>query len=208
MASCLFLEAVRAFDAIHNEDPNTTDLGDGTTIASELLYTRRLVAQLVELEPSPSETLALAANCQHLKRWSLSRSTYPLGRSGYKAWRSTLAKQQAELAGEILHRVGYASDVIEQVKSLVQKRHIRTGSSPVEDSDAQTLEDVACIVFIRYYLSDFAAKHARSKTVSVLSKTWAKMSPRGRDAALGLNLPISIRELLAEATGANISLKA
>ena len=48
------------------------------------------------------------------------------------------------------------------------------------DGEAQTLEDVACLVFFRYYAANFAAKHAREKVVDILLKTQRKMSPRGR----------------------------
>jgi hypothetical protein len=68
-----------------------------------------------------------------------------------------------------------------------------------QDKDAQALEDEACIVFLAHYLADFAEKHDSNKVVEILRKTWAKMSPLGRRAALALPLGGALKELLASA---------
>ncbi len=52
------------------------------------------------------------------------------------------------------------------------------------DAEAQTLEDVACLVFLEHYLGDFMAKIDEDKLAGILAKTWNKMSPRGREQAL------------------------
>jgi hypothetical protein len=45
---------------------------------------------------------------------------------------------------------------------------------------------VACLVFLEHYFADFASKHERDKLIDIVRKTWAKMSPAGRAAALEL----------------------
>ena len=45
------------------------------------------------------------------------------------------------------------------------------------DAEAQTLEDVACLVFLRHYAASFAAKHPEEKVLDILVKTQRKMSP-------------------------------
>jgi len=67
------------------------------------------------------------------------------------------------------------------------------------DPNAQALEDVACVVFLAHYLADFAEKHDSNKVVEILRKTWAKMSPLGRRAALAVPLGGALKELLSSA---------
>ena len=64
------------------------------------------------------------------------------------------------------------------------------------DAEAQTLEDVACLVFLRYYAENFAAKHPREKVFDILLKTQRKMSPRGlRLVGLNFGFPAPILAL-------------
>ena len=67
------------------------------------------------------------------------------------------------------------------------------------DPEAQALEDVVCLVFLAHHFADFAAKHADDKLVDILRKTWAKMSPHGREAALALPLGPDAGALVARA---------
>ena len=67
------------------------------------------------------------------------------------------------------------------------------------DPEAQNLEDVACLVFLASYFSEFAQRHDEEKIVTILRRTWAKMSPRGREAALKLPLPDRDRALIQKA---------
>jgi len=46
---------------------------------------------------------------------------------------------------------------------------------------------------------DFAEKHDSNKVVEILRKTWAKMSPLGRRAALAVPLGGALKELLSSA---------
>ena len=68
-----------------------------------------------------------------------------------------------------------------------------------KDPEVQILEDVICLVFLEYYFAEFAAKHNEEKIVDILRKTWRKMSDRGRDVALKINLEPALRRLVEKA---------
>jgi hypothetical protein len=61
------------------------------------------------------------------------------------------------------------------------------------------LEDVACLVFLESYFTDFAAKHDEEKVIGILRRTWKKMSPHARSAALKLQLSPQARQLVEKA---------
>jgi len=85
---------------------------------------------------------------------------------------------------------GYAADDIARVSALVRKERLKA------DAEAQTLEDVACIVFLQHYLGDFMRKTDEEKLAGILAKTWNKMSARGREHAGRLDLPPGVLGLL------------
>jgi len=68
---------------------------------------------------------------------------------------------------------GYSTDESMVAGAIVRKEKLRT------NQNAQTLEDVACIVFLSYYFEPFAAKHSEEKIISIVQKTWKKMSEQG-----------------------------
>jgi len=183
-----FARALAAIDAAHAEDPEKEE-GE----AKELAYARRMGAWLEKLSPDASEPLKLAVRCQHLRRWSMARSAYPEGKVGYLRWRKESANAHAALAGEILARAGCSADTVQRVQALVKKERIK------HDPEAQLLEDTACLVFLEFEFAAFAAKHDEAKLIDILRKTWAKMSPQGQAAALGLQLPAQLRALLGKA---------
>lgn len=161
----------------------------------ELEYGRRMSAQLAALEPAPSDALAIACRAQHIRRWAIGRTEYPEGRAGYRRWRAALGRLHGELAAGIAREAGYGEETAARIEALVRKQRLAT------DPEAQTLEDVACLVFLRHYLGPFAAKHPRAKVVEILQKTWKKMSPRGQAAALELvpAMEPELGELVTEA---------
>jgi hypothetical protein len=53
-----------------------------------------------------------------------------------------------------------------------------------------------CLVFIERQLAGFQQQHDDPKLQRIIRMTWAKMSPAGREAALGLPVPESVRGLL------------
>jgi hypothetical protein len=174
--------AFEKFDAANAEDPNRTPVPDGEAVPKELLYARRMSAELERFAPDAPETVRLAARSQHIRRWQIPRRDYPMDRAGYHKWRTTLYKFHADEAGAILQSVGYDPEIIERVRFLLQKKSLRS------DPDSQLLEDVVCLTFLRYYFLEFAAEHPEEKVVEIVRKTWSKMSEAGHAAALKLDL--------------------
>ena len=187
-----FQRAIQRFDEANRADPHHT-VFRGVDEPDELLYAQRMTAWLDRLEPGAGEALRLAVRCQHLCRWMIPRSQYPMTRPGYLQWRSTLARLHADKAGEILREVGYGEELIGRVQSLVRKERLKA------DPEAQTLEDVACLVFLENEFSDFAARHDEQKVIGIVAKTWRKISERGRAAALALKLGPGDRAIIEKA---------
>ena len=73
------------------------------------------------------------------------------------------------------------------------------GGGGERDPDTQTLEDVACLVFLDEQLAKFATGYEEDKVVNVLRKTWVKMSPAAHEMALGLNMEGDMRRLVEKA---------
>ena len=176
-----FARAVAAFTAVSAGDP-AREIDEGEARPRELVQSERLVRWVQRLAPDACEALRLAAHCQHIGRFQLPRASYPDGRSGYLRWRSELARRHAETAHEILSSLGYDEATLEHVRRIVLKQNLS------RDADVQLMEDALCLSFLEHELSEFAARHEDPKVVSILRKTWRKMSPRARDLALTLPL--------------------
>ena len=177
-----YKKAIELFDAANALGPEQEEW-EGQSYPKELLYAQRMSHCLDEFCPDAKESLRLAARSQHICRWEIPRKNYPMDRIGYLQWRKELYKFHANKAGELLAQAGYGADSISRVQFLLHKQGLK------RDKDAQTLEDVACLVFLRYYLTDLMKKHEASKIQSILDKTWKKMSPNGQKAAEKINLP-------------------
>ncbi len=186
--------AIAALDAANAEDPNR-EIAEGQEHPKELLYARRMSGWLERLEPGASEALRLAVRAQHIRRWSIPRRSYPMDRAGYRRWRTELARFHAETAGAILRSLGYEESLVSRVQALLRKEGLRT------DPEAQTLEDVACLVFLESYFADFSRQHDETKILDIVRKVWRKMSERGRERALGLPMQPQIRGLVEKALG-------
>jgi hypothetical protein len=175
--------ALAAIDAANADDPT----------GKELLYARRMSEWLDRVAPAASDALRLAARAQHVRRWTIPRSDFPMDRIGYLTWRTTLYKFHADQAAQILRAAGYDDATIARVASLIRKERLKT------DPEAQTLEDVICLVFLENYFADFAATHDEEKVVNILRKTWKKMSPRGHQFAMALQIPPEAKRLVEKA---------
>ena len=187
-----FQRAIAAFDAVNRRDPNLDRTPRGP-YPRELRYAERMSGWLDRLAPDASEALRLAARCQHIARWTIPRERYPMDRAGYLKWRTDLYRFHAERAAEILREVGYDAETIARVSGLLLKKQLK------RDPEMQTLEDVACLVFLDHYFPDFLKKHDDDKVIAILRKTWKKMSPRAREAALVLPLPPKAADLVERA---------
>lgn len=67
------------------------------------------------------------------------------------------------------------------------------------DKDTQTLEDVACCVFLEDYFEGFNQEHNEEKVVAVLRKTWPKMSARGHEIALQIEMSEDCTKVIQKA---------
>ena len=185
-------KTLAAFDAANAQDPNT-EIVDGKEISKELIYSQRMTKQLHKFLPNASEALQLAVRSQHICRWKIPRSDYPMDRQGYKKWRLDLAVFHGETAGEIMVANGYDKQLVQRVKDLLLKRSLK------RDDEVQALEDVVCLVFLEFYLDDFATKHDEAKLIDIIQKTWNKMSEAGHAAALKLTLSNAMLGLVTKA---------
>ena len=188
-----FNQAIALFDAANAQDPNT-DEGQ----PKELLYAQRMTEMIGRFAPDASEVAQLAVRAQHIKRWTVPRNTYPMTKEGYYAWRTGLYKFHAETAGELMRQAGYDEAMIEQVKTAVSKRGIKT------NPDTQMMEDVTDLVFIEYYMLGFAGQHAdytEERWLEIVRKTWKKMSDRAHTFATsgGIKLPEPLVPLILKA---------
>src|SRR6185503_11463584 len=176
MSEDRFAKAIAAFDLYNSKDPNR-EVFKGTEISKEVLYAQRMTERLILFVPHASESVRLAARCQHIGRWQIPRSNYPMDKKGYFQWRNEEKLHHAKLAEEILTQCQYDADTIDSVKNLVLKKELR--SNP----ETQLLEDVVCLVFIEYYLEEFAARHDGEKVIDIIRKTVTKMSREAIEAA-------------------------
>ncbi len=190
--------ALDRFEAAHREDPRSVLVG-GVATQWSVHYHERLAHWVQRFDSSASVPLRLAAACQHIRRWRMPRSDYDPGRRGYRKWRSDLADMHARTAREVLVDVGYDEGTVARVEALIRK--VDLGRDP----EVQLFEDAICMVFFESEYVDLASKHEDEKVVDILRRTWAKMSPKGRDAAVTLSagLPDRERRLIAEATASS-----
>ncbi|RAL01043.1 DUF4202 domain-containing protein [Aspergillus ibericus CBS 121593] len=186
--------ALHKIDTLHSLDPTKTPI---TNTPYELHYAQKMTTYLYKHTPTPSPVLQLAIRAQHLKRWEVPRASYPAGKAGYYAWRSGLGRRQAEIAVQVCLESGIGAAEAERVGALIRKEGLRGG----EDAEAQVLEDVACLVFLDDQLEGFEGAWEEEKVVGILRKTWGKMSERGRELALGMEMGGRARELVGLALG-------
>ncbi|KAI1312784.1 hypothetical protein F5Y03DRAFT_339154 [Xylaria venustula] len=180
-----FAEALRLIDAAHAEDPKAVPSAHGSDerVPNELHYARKMTRWLGVRSPDASPVLQLACRAQHFRRWEIPRDTFPMTRPGYLTWRAKQKTQAAEKIKALLSPLLAAEDA-ERVAALVRKENLAA------DAETQVLEDAACLVFLDDQLDDFEKREDvdEDKMINILRKTWAKMSPRGREIALDMKL--------------------
>ncbi|AUC76994.1 DUF4202 domain-containing protein [Olleya sp. Bg11-27] len=171
--------AIALIDQKNAEDSNTYSR-HGITFSKELLYSQRMSQKLLQFKGEASEALQIAARAQHICRWKIARNQFSMDRVGYLTWRETLKKMHADLTAELLETVGYSKEFIERVSFLINKKMIK------KDDESQVIQDVICLVFLEHYFEDFSNKHEEEKIISIVQKTWKKMSEAGHEFALKL----------------------
>lgn len=176
-----YKKAVSLMDAANSEDPNIEN-ADGKEWPKELLYSHRMSDMLERFKPDADDVAKLAIRGQHIQRWKSPRDAYPMDKKGYHLWRTELYKFHADTVANLMAQAGYDEQSLERVKQAVGKRGLKT------NKDTQLLEDIAGLVFIEHYMLAFAEKHpeySEEKWISIIQKTWKKMSEDAHQFALG-----------------------
>lgn len=184
--------ALKLIDEAHAQDPKKIEV-DGKEQPYELHYSQKMSNYLEKRNPSAPDTLRLAIRAQHFRRWEIPRDSYAMNKVGYHAWRTYLKKRQADMASKICLDCGYSEDDATRVAHLIKKEDLK------KDDETQTLEDVACLVFLDDQFEEFEKQHDEEKIVKILQKTWGKMSEKGHELALTLPMSERCRDLINKA---------
>lgn len=187
-----YKEAILKFDEANSQDPNKESI-DGELVPKELGYSIRMTERLKQFEENPNEALSLAVRCQHICRWEIPREDYEMNRAGYLKWRNDLKLFHSNKAESILRAVGYDEETIQNVKFLLEKKQLK------KNEMTQTLEDVICLVFLEFYFEKFSEKYSEDKLSDILKKTWRKMSAKGQESAMELELSDRSKSLISKA---------
>jgi hypothetical protein len=189
-----FNQAISEFDLLNAQDPNHRMM-NGEAIPYELFFANKMTDWVFQLDTNASEVVRIAARCQHLCRWEIPRKSYPEGRVGYLTWRKELKSFHADKSAEVLKRVGYDDVTIERVRGINLKQGLG------RDKDVQIIEDALCLVFLEQQFDDLISKTEEDKMVTIIQKTWAKMSDLAREKALALKLSDEGSRLVSHALG-------
>jgi hypothetical protein len=95
-----------------------------------------------------------------------------------------------------MRRHGYDEGDVDHVAKLVKKEQLK------KDRESQALENVVDVVFLKHYFEEFYGKYSHyddAKIIDIIGKTLRKMSPKGHQAALALELPERTRNLVLAA---------
>jgi len=192
----LLTNVLSAIDDVNSQDLFQT-LVNGSPLAKELIYSQRMTDSLLKHWPNADDLLQIAVRGQHIKRWQLKRSDFKQGKAGYYQWRTALGKFHGELTASIMIEQGYTQAQAQLVASVIRKEDFKTTTM------GQTLEDVACLVFLQHYFEGFAAKYTAAnnedKIIRIVQRTWGKMSEQGHEIALKLELPEHLALLVKKA---------
>lgn len=185
-----------AIDEVNRHDPNQVKI-NGQMQIKELVYGQQMTECLSKYWPESNELLQIAVRAQHIKRWQLKRTEFEQGKVGYYAWRIAQGKFHAELTASIMTEQSYSAEQAEQTAAIIRKEKLKS------NDDSQTLEDVACLVFLMHYFDDFAGKYLavdnEEKIIRIVQLTWGKMSEKAHGIALNLTLPDHLTAIVAKA---------
>jgi ketosteroid isomerase-like protein len=184
--------ALAAIDDANVADPTLVTVR-GSRGPKEIIHANLVTEWVLRLKPEADEALVLAARGHHFRRWTVPRSSYPTGRSGYLRWRKDLHGQHARELGTLLTDAGYDEPTIGRVQAIVRKDGLLRAA---EHDDVQVLEDALCLVFLETQLVDLAARLDPATLPGVITKTARKMSPAGLALIAELPLGAGSRRLL------------
>lgn len=187
--------ALAAIDAANAEDPHL--IADPFVAPStaaplrpkELVHAERMTYWLSRLDAHADDAQRLAARAHHYRRWASPRTDYPEGRAGYLRWRRDARRRHATEVDELLARLGVDADTRADTARIVAKDGL--GADP----RVQTHEDALCLVFFELQGLSTAALLG-DRTVPVVDKTLAKMSPEGRAMLAEAELDPAVRQLV------------
>ena len=194
-------QTVELIDHANSQDPNIEKDYDGSDVAKELLYGRRMADMIERFAPDADEVQRLSVRAQHIERWKSPRSDYPMDKKGYHLWRTKLYSFHAETLAKLMQQTGYSEEEINRAIQAVGKKKLKS------NADTQMLENVAALSFIEHYLLDFASKHpeySEEKWIVIIQKTWQKMDEKAQQFALDgkVKLPESLIPLIQKALAA------
>ena len=192
MASENYKAAISLIDEAHAQDPNIA-IVDGKDIPYELHYAQQMSHYLSLRTTDASPILKVAIRAQHFRRWEIPRSSYPMTKPGYFAWRAFLKNRQADLASAICVGCNFTLEEAEEVARLIRKEDLK------KNEETQILEDVACLVFLDDQFETFEKEHDEEKIIGILRKTWGKMSERGHELALQIRMSDESKALITKA---------
>jgi hypothetical protein len=188
----LYKVALVEIEKAHAQDPSAEEV-NGVAVPAELVYSQRMLSVLDMVSPGSSNDMKLAVQCQHLKRWNIPRANHPFTRRGYHQWRREVMVYQLEQTKMILISVGVSDADISWIVNALQNQ----GDTSVPES--QIIMDTACLVFLKWYMEPFSAKHEHEKVADILKKTMRKMSEAGISLIAKLDLPASAQLILSQA---------
>lgn len=186
-------EVIERIDQANSCDPTAIILPNGETVPAALAYGIRMSDRLGIFKPNAAPILQIACRAQHLERWKLPRSDYPMDKAGYHAWRNEQKRRHAERVAGFMRDSGFSESEIGHCGSIIRKEGIK------RDAETQSLEDVACLVFLEHYAAEFASVHDRGAIIDILVKTLRKMSEAGREHAKLLSLNPAVAQMVGEA---------
>ena len=184
--------AVAAIDTANAADPNIVEW-QGREWPRAQLQGVLATGWLDALDPDASDEVYLAARAHHVRRWTIARSSYPDGRSGYLRWRRDLKDVHADVVAEILPGAGVAPASVQRVQALVRK--VGLG----RDLETQLGEDAICLTFLETQFEELAARLDHDRLVTAVKKTVDKMSEPAVALVAQARLSLAARAALDDA---------
>jgi len=185
-------QIIKDIDEYNSRDPNREIFEDKMSNC-EVVYSIRVTRWVQRLVESPSSELLVAARGAHIGRWEVPRKRYPEGLKGYYEWKTFLLQYHAEKVIEILKFYKIDPITITAISNIITRKNLK------ENSDAQALEDAVCLVFLEIQLLPLMAKTTEDKVINAIQKTWKKMSLRGQEMALSIELPKEAKQVIKKA---------
>ena len=182
-----------SIDQANAKDPRS-EAGDGNApVPKELIYGIRMSQMCDAFAPDADELVQIAARGQHIERWVIPRDEYPRDKPGYFRWRNTLKRHHAKRVAEIMADHGYDEADQAIVADVILKKNLK------RDDRTQIVENLACLVFLKYYAVDFAKDYEPEKVINIIAKTLPKMDSDGHGFVAELGLAPALLDMIEAA---------